>query len=145
LRQLHGQGRAGAGRFAGVQSARVNLTARQVNVAHDAGLGVPELVGALSAIGFSSQPRVEELAPPPSAVKPLLAPLAVAGFACMNVMLLSVSIWSGAEGSTRDLFHLLSAGIGIPAILYAGRCFLPRHGVRSNMGAPIWMCRFRLA
>lgn len=130
------------GALPGVQSARVNLTARQVNVAHDAGLGVPELVGALSAIGFSSQPRVEELAPPPSAVKPLLAPLAVAGFACMNVMLLSVSIWSGAEGSTRDLFHLLSAGIGIPAILYAGRVFFAsawgalKHG-RTNMDVPI--------
>ncbi|WDF73298.1 heavy metal translocating P-type ATPase [Novosphingobium sp. KACC 22771] len=130
------------GALPGVQSARVNLTARQVNVAHDAGLGVPELVGALSAIGFPSQPRVEELAPPPSAVKPLLAPLAVAGFACMNVMLLSVSIWSGAEGSTRDLFHLLSAAIGIPAILYAGRVFFAsawaalRHG-RTNMDVPI--------
>lgn len=130
------------GALPGVQSARVNLTARQVNVAHDAGLGVPELVGALSAIGFPSQPRVEELAPPPSAVKPLLAPLAVAGFACMNVMLLSVSIWSGAEGSTRDLFHLLSAGIGIPAILYAGRVFFAsawgalKHG-RTNMDVPI--------
>ncbi|NOW47609.1 Cu2+-exporting ATPase [Novosphingobium sp. SG751A] len=130
------------GALPGVQSARVNLTARQVNVAHDAALGVPDMVGALSAIGFPSQPRVEELAPPPSAVKPLLAPLAVAGFACMNVMLLSVSIWSGAEGSTRDLFHLLSAAIGIPAILYAGRVFFVsawgalRHG-RTNMDVPI--------
>ncbi|NKJ01200.1 heavy metal translocating P-type ATPase [Novosphingobium sp. SG707] len=130
------------GALPGVQSARVNLTARQVNVAHDAALGVPDLVGALVAIGFPSQPRVEDLAPPPSAVKPLLAPLAVAGFACMNVMLLSVSIWSGAEGSTRDLFHLLSAAIGIPAILYAGRVFFAsawgalKHG-RTNMDVPI--------
>ncbi|MFN5778461.1 MAG: HAD-IC family P-type ATPase, partial [Novosphingobium sp.] len=63
------------------------------------------------------------LSAPPSAVKPLLAPLAVAAFACMNVMLLSVSIWSGAEGSTRDLFHWLSAMIGVPAIAYVGRPF----------------------
>ena len=126
----------------GVSAARVNLTARQVRVAHDSALTMPQLVGALAQAGFPSQPRGEELALPPSAVKPLLAPLAVAGFACMNVMLLSVSIWSGADGATRDLFHWLSALIGVPAIAYAGRPFFTsawralRHG-RTNMDVPI--------
>ena len=41
----------------------------------------------------------------------------------MNVMLLSVSIWSGAGGATRDMFHWLSALIGVPAIVYSGRPF----------------------
>jgi len=126
----------------GVSTARVNLSAKQVSVAHGAQVALPDLVAALSKIGFASQVRAEELAPPPSAVKPLLAPLAVAGFACMNVMLLSVSIWSGAEGTTRDLFHLLSAAIGVPAILYSGRVFFVsawgalKHG-RTNMDVPI--------
>ena len=126
----------------GVSAARVNLSAKQVSVAHGAQVALPDLVGALSKIGFASQVRAEELTPPPSAVKPLLAPLAVAGFACMNVMLLSVSIWSGAEGTTRDLFHLLSAAIGVPAILYSGRVFFVsawgalKHG-RTNMDVPI--------
>lgn len=126
----------------GVHSARVNLTARQVRVEHDADLREPALVAALADAGFAAQPRGEELAPPPSAVKPLLAPLAVAGFACMNVMLLSVSIWSGAEGSTKHLFHWLSAMIGVPAIAYAGMPFFTsawaalRHW-RTNMDVPI--------
>ena len=107
----------------GVASARVNLTARQVSVSHESGVALPELVEALAAIGFASQPRDETLAPPVSAVRPLLAPLAVAGFAAMNVMLLSVSIWSGAGGPTRELFHWLSALIGVPAIAFAGRPF----------------------
>jgi len=111
------------GAVAGVENARVNLTARQVSVQHQAGVTTPELVDALTQVGFASQPRGAELAPPPSAVKPLLAPLAVAGFACMNVMLLSVSIWSGADGSTRDMFHWLSAAIGVPAIVYSARPF----------------------
>lgn len=111
------------GAVEGVSSARVNLTARQVRVEHDASLREPELVEALAGVGFASQPRGEDLSAPPSAVKPLLAPLAVAGFACMNVMLLSVSIWSGAEGPTKELFHWLSAAIGVPAIVYAGRPF----------------------
>jgi len=126
----------------GVSAARVNLTARQVRVSHDSAVAIPDLVDALSKVGFPSQPRGEELAAPPSAVRPLLAPLAVAGFACMNVMLLSVSIWSGADGATRDLFHWLSALIGIPAIAYAGRVFFAsafaalKRG-RTNMDVPI--------
>jgi P-type Cu2+ transporter len=111
------------GTLPGVSGARVNLTARQVRVEHDPTVAIPELVEALAAAGFASQPRGEELAPPASAVKPLLAPLAVAGFACMNVMLMSVGIWSGAGGATRDLFHWLSALIGVPAIVYAGMPF----------------------
>ncbi|MBS0480881.1 MAG: cadmium-translocating P-type ATPase [Proteobacteria bacterium] len=120
----------GLGGVSGVASARVNLTARQVRVEHDPAVAMPVLIDALSAAGFASQPRGQELTPPSSAAKPLLAPLAVAGFACMNVMLLSVSIWSGADGSTRDLFHWLSAGIGVPAIIYAGMPFF-----RSAWGA----------
>jgi P-type Cu2+ transporter len=126
----------------GVETARVNLSARQVSVTHEEAVHVPDLVDALERIGFSSQPRSDDLVPPASAVKPLLAPLAVAGFACMNVMLLSVSVWSGAGGATRDLFHWLSAGIGIPAILYSGRVFFAsawgalKHG-RTNMDVPI--------
>jgi Cu2+-exporting ATPase len=126
----------------GVSAARVNLTARQVRVDHDPALREPALIGALTAAGFASQPRREDLAAPPSAVKPLLAPLAVAGFACMNVMLLSVSIWSGAEGPTKELFHYLSAAIGAPAILYAGRPFFAsawsalKHR-STNMDVPI--------
>ena len=130
------------GALPGVQAARVNLTARQVSVAHAPAVGVPDMLEALAAIGFPAQPRSDDLAPPASAVKPLLAPLAVAGFACMNVMLLSVSIWSGADGSTKDLFHLLSAVIGVPAIVYAGRVFFVsaagalRRGT-TNMDVPI--------
>jgi Cu2+-exporting ATPase len=132
----------GLGELAGVRSARVNLSARQVSVVHDAALTVPELTTALANIGFASQPRADGLAAPVSAVKPLLAPLGVAAFACMNVMLLSVSVWSGAEGATRELFHMLSAAIGVPAIVYAGRVFFAsawsalRRG-RTNMDVPI--------
>lgn len=125
-----------------VVQARVNLSARQVFVSHHPDATVPDLVAALDTLGFASQPRAEDLAPPLSAARPLLAPLAVAGFACMNVMLLSVGIWSGAEGTTRELFHWLSALIGVPAIAYAGRPFFVsawaalRHW-RTNMDVPI--------
>jgi Cu2+-exporting ATPase len=126
----------------GVGSARVNLTARQVMVRHAPGIAMPVLIEALQQAGFAAQPRNDDIAPPPSAARALLAPLAVAGFAAMNVMLLSVSIWSGADGATRDLFHWLSALIGVPAILFCGRVFFAsawgvlKHG-RTNMDVPI--------
>jgi Cu2+-exporting ATPase len=126
----------------GIRSARVNLSARQVTIAHDPCLKPRDLVGELERIGFEAEPRKGALARSPSAARPLLAPLAVATFACMNVMLLSVSIWSGAEGTTRSLFHWLSAAIAIPAIAYSGLPFFRsawaalRRG-RTNMDVPI--------
>lgn len=125
----------------GVASARANLTARTIAVDHTDAVEIPTLVAALAGAGFAAEPR-EDVLEPPSATRELLAPLAVAGFACMNVMLLSVSVWSGADGSTRDLFHWLSALIGVPAILYAGQPFFRsawsalRRG-RTNMDVPI--------
>lgn len=130
------------GAVPGVAQARVNLTARQVRVDHDPAVTIPQMVDALGSAGFPAQPRGEQADAPPSAVKPLLAPVAVAGFACMNVMLLSVSIWSGAEGATKELFHWLSAAIGVPAIIYSGRPFFVsawsalRRGT-TNMDVPI--------
>ena len=126
----------------GVTGARVNLTAKQVRAEHDATVEAAQLIAVLEEVGFASQPRSDELARAPSAVKPLLAPLAVAAFACMNVMLLSVSVWSGADGSTRSLFHWVSALIGIPAIAYSGTPFFRsayavlKHA-RTNMDVPI--------
>jgi Cu2+-exporting ATPase len=130
------------GEVPGVQGARVNLSSRMVTVSHAPQVRPKRLVEVLGGIGFEAQERNDPSFQRVSAVRPLLAPLAVAGFAAMNVMLLSVSVWSGAQGSTRELFHWLSALIGVPAIAYAGQPFfrsawqaLSRR--RTNMDVPI--------
>ncbi|MEM7527954.1 MAG: heavy metal translocating P-type ATPase, partial [Pseudomonadota bacterium] len=65
-----------------------------------------------------------------AAGRDLLARIGVAGFAMMNVMLLSVAVWSGADGATRDLLHWISGLIALPAIAFAGMPFF-----RAALGA----------
>lgn len=133
----------GLGAIDGVEFARVNFSAKRVAVRHDAVLSEAEIVDALANIGFEAQPSAENpLAQDDGETRMLLRSLAVAGFGMMNIMLLSVSVWSGASGVTRDLFHWLSALIALPVIAYAGRPFFAsaamalRHR-RTNMDVPI--------
>ena len=127
----------------GLVAARLNVTTRQLSVTHAASLPVPALVEAVASLGFEAQPLSEAATSGPNAEsRRLLRATAVAGFASMNVMLLSVSVWSGADGATRDLFHLLSGLIAVPTVAYSGQPFFRsawsalRHG-RTNMDVPI--------
>lgn len=126
----------------GIVAARVNFTAKRVTLTHMPHMQAPELQQAIAALGFEAQPLGSALTVNDGSSSVLLKAMAVAGFAAMNIMLLSVSVWSGADGATRDLFHWLSAGIALPAIAYAGRPFFKsawnalRHG-RTNMDVPI--------
>ena len=131
----------------GVASARANLSARRATVVfNEASPGAAPLVDALGRIGF----KAAELAPEvldmgENAGRKLLSRLAVAGFAGANIMLLSVSVWSGsstADDPIHALFHWLSAVIALPTIAYAGQPFfssawqaLKRR--RLNMDVPI--------
>lgn len=133
----------GLARVEGVISARVNFTKRRVAIAHAAELDDERLRDAIGRIGF---PAERLLADDEGRTAPenreLGRALGVAGFAAMNIMLLSVSVWSGAEGATRDMFHWLSALIALPTVVYAGRPFYRsawsalRRG-RTNMDVPI--------
>ncbi|MDV3456015.1 heavy metal translocating P-type ATPase [Sphingomonas sp. HF-S4] len=131
------------GRTEGVLEARVNFTSKRVRVSHVEGVEAEALRHELERIGFVAHPFLGEVEGEANREsRDLVKCLAVAGFASMNVMLLSVSVWSGAEGATRQLFHWLSALIAFPTIAYAGRPFFRsawgaiRHG-RTNMDVPI--------
>ena len=137
----------GLGREAGVRGARVNLANRRVTVEWNEGaLEPPVILERLEALGYPAFPFTAEAADCVELLeeKRLLRSLGVAAFGAMNVMLLSVSLWAGAENdpATRDLFHWLSALVALPCAAYAGMPFY-ESAARSaragalNMDAPI--------
>lgn len=128
-----------------IAAARVNFTEKRVHLSCTPDTDMPDLIGAFSSLGFEAHPigsGPDEADAEAETSRELLRAVAVSGFAMMNIMLLSVSVWSGAAGATRDLFHWLSAAIALPTIAYAGRPFFRsawralRHR-RTNMDVPI--------
>ncbi|WP_274628227.1 heavy metal translocating P-type ATPase [Arvimicrobium flavum] len=128
-------------RLEGVEAARVNLSTKRVTVRW-LGDAVPPLVSTLAGIGYPPNLFDSEADTKDGTLGELIRAVAVSGFAAANIMLLSVSVWSGAEGATRDLFHWVSAMIALPALAFAGRIYYRsawsalRHG-RMNMDVPI--------
>jgi P-type Cu2+ transporter len=129
----------------GVRSARVNLTLKRVSIEAEPDMPVEDLIARIEGLGFEAH-ELDSAVLASTEVdrkgRDLLMRLAVAFFANMNVMLLSVAVWSGAEGVTRDMFHWLSAMIAIPTIAFSGRPFFESAWSalrvrRLNMDVPI--------
>ena len=127
-----------------VQSARVNLTQKRV-VIEASGVPASDLITTLERTGYEAHELDATALGALGADREgrdLLMRLGVAGFAMMNVMLMSVAVWAGATEATRDLFHWISATIAIPVIAFSARPFLAnalsalRVG-RLNMDVPI--------
>jgi Cu2+-exporting ATPase len=132
-----------------VTRARVNLTDRRLAVEWKKGTVDPAaLIDRLAELGYKAYPfepvRAELVEAEQSRF--LLRCLGVAAFAAMNVMMLSIPVWSGNVSDMlpeqRDFFHWLSALIVLPAAAYAGQPFF-RSAWRAlraggvNMDVPI--------
>ena len=132
----------------GVEAARANLTTKRVSVVVDPELSsTVDLTTALERAGYPSALLADDAETEQKArVSELVPRVGVAGFAAANIMLLSVSVWSGQasdmDSSVRELFHWLSALIALPAVGYAGQPFF-RSAIaalkarRLNMDVPI--------
>ena len=132
-----------------VTLARVNLTDRRVALEWKQGaLDPARFIDRLAELGYKAYPfepvRAEALEAEQAGF--LLRCLGVAAFAAMNVMMLSVPVWSGNVTDMipeqRDFFHWLSALIALPAAAYSGQPFF-RSAFRAlrarstNMDVPI--------
>lgn len=132
-----------------VTKARVHLSTRRLSLAWRGSPAEANAhAGLVAALGFRLAPydALAVTAEDDREARDLLRALAVAGFAAANVMLLSVAVWSGHDGSmgeaTRTLFHFLSAAIALPAVAYAGQpffrsAFAALRAGRTNMDVPI--------
>ena len=132
-----------------VTLARVNLTDRRVALEWKQGaLDPARFIDRLAELGYKAYPfeRVRAEAQETEQARFLLRCLGVAAFGAMNVMMLSVPVWSGNVTDMipeqRDFFHWLSALIALPAATYSGQPFFRSalralRGRRTNMDVPI--------
>ena len=133
----------GIGTIPGVAAARVNFTAKQLAVSHDARIDDRGLISEIGKLGFEAQPlAANPLGQDGEERKRLTRALGVSAFGMMNIMLLSVAIWSGAVGVTREMFELISALIAVPVVAYSGRPFFASAAMalryrHTNMDVPI--------
>jgi len=131
----------------GIVLARMNLSTMRLNVQWRGNDDEAEtIVAKLEQLGYGAKPFNMELEPlaQKRRVNFLLKAMAVAGFAMVNVMMLSVGVWDGNEmtGSERKIMHWISAAIAIPAAAYAGQPFFRSawaalKNKHTNMDVPI--------
>src|SRR5256712_3061817 len=132
-----------------VTRARVNLTDRRLALEWKEGtLDPARFIDHLAELGYKAYPfePVRAEAEETEQASFLLRCLGVAAFAAMNIMMLSIPVWSGNVSDMipeqRDFFHWLSALIALPAAASSGQPFF-RSALRAlrarttNMDVPI--------
>lgn len=131
-----------------VSVARMNLSTARLHLVWQGG---PERADTfardLQEMGFSAGPYIpnEADAADRAQSRALLIAMAVAAFGLMNVMILSIAVWSGGDdmsATTQSLLHWLSAAIALPIAAFSGRPFFASawQALRvktTNMDVPI--------
>jgi len=108
----------------GIAEARVNLTGRRLRLRWDNNLiKLSQVLKRLGEIGYAAMPFDPEVAEGSlhRANRRLLYRMAVAAFGMMNLMWISIALYTGADqGEFRGMFHWIGCAIATPVLLYSG-------------------------
>ncbi|MCP3869316.1 MAG: heavy metal translocating P-type ATPase [Gammaproteobacteria bacterium] len=111
----------------GVEEARVNLTGRRLHVKWNNGRQkLSSIIRRLGQIGYGAVPFDPDTAEGRlnRENRALLYRMAVAGFAMMNLLWVSIALYSGADsGEYRSLFHWVGFSLATPTLIYSGYPF----------------------
>ncbi len=142
-------------RFDFIVKARVNLAQKRLQIEYfgTSANKINDIVLSLAKIGYKLLPfnleNAEEMATKQE--NQLLKSLAVAAFGAGNVMLFSFALWFSSPEEMgavmRRFFHLCSALISLPAIVFSSRIFFANawfaiKNKRSHMDIPISIAIF---
>jgi P-type Cu2+ transporter len=138
---------SGVGALPGVTLARLNLSTGRMRVEWRGELVSRRIIETLTGLGYGAaafDPGEADDAHRRTERRLLIA-MAVAAFASSNIMLLSISVWSGVlemSVETRTLMYWVSALIAVPTVAYAGMPFFESawasiRARRMNMDVPI--------
>ena len=112
----------------GVLAAQVNLSGRRLHLRWDPEqIKLSDIIQRLSQIGYAAVPFDPETAEGRlrKRDRSLLYRLVFAGFAMMNLLWISIALYSGADqGEFRGWFHWLGFMLATPTLLYSGYPFL---------------------
>jgi Cu2+-exporting ATPase len=135
--------------FDGLDQGRINFSTSRLVMRWKKGKFNPaDAINAVMDKGFHLAPYDPDAISKANSQedRKLLIALAVAGFAMINVMMLSFAVWageaSGMSAETRGLLHWLSALVALPTVIFSGRPFFSSalgalKGKHLNMDVPI--------
>ncbi len=111
-------------RLPGIINAQVNLSGKRLLVRWDnQKLHLSAIIRRLGEIGYAAVPFDPETAEGSlrKQNRLMLYRMAFAGFAMMNMMWISISLYAGAaQDEFRDLFHWLGFALATPTLFYSG-------------------------
>lgn len=114
--------------IAGVLKANVNLSGKRLHLEWDNDhIQLSDILRKLSAIGYAAVPFDPEAAEGQikKQNRSMLFRMAFSGFTMMNLLWISIALYSGADkGEFREMFHLVGFALATPTLFYAGWPFL---------------------